>query len=103
MQEIATHYKDDADVAVVTIQTTFEGFNINDFAALEEIAEKYALNIPMGHSGWPNKPSPLLYSYQARGTPWVVIVDRKGNIQFSNFYQKPAESIRLINMLKEEK
>lgn len=102
MQEIAAHFKDDAKVAVVTIQTTFEGFSVNDFAALREIADRYSLTIPMGHSGWPDRPSPILYSYQARGTPWVVIIDKKGLIVFNNFYQKPADSIRLIDSLKKQ-
>ncbi len=102
MQEIAGHYANDTQVAVVTIQTTFEGFSVNDFAALQEIAKRYSLIIPMGHSGWPDRPSPILYSYRARGTPWVVIIDKSGIIKYSNFYQKPADSIRLIEELKKD-
>jgi len=102
LQEIATYYNNDSKVAVVTIQTTFEGFGINNSKVLNQIADKYNLSIPVGHSGWPGKPSPLLYKYAARGTPWVVIIDKSGMIRFSNFYLKPNQSIELIEELKKE-
>jgi hypothetical protein len=102
LQEIASYYSNDPKVAVVTIQTTFEGFGINSFKVLGQIADKYNLTIPIGHSGWPGNPSPLLYKYAARGTPWLVIVDKSGMIRFSNFHLKPSQSKELIEELKKE-
>ena len=102
MQEIASYYKNDSKVAVVTIQTTFEGFGINNSKVLNQIADEYNLSIPVGHSGWPGNPSPLLYKYTARGTPWITIIDKSGMIRFSNFHLKPIQSIKLIEELKKE-
>ena len=102
MQEIASFYADDPEVAVVTIQTTFEGFRINSGQVLNEIAEKYDLTIPIGHNGWQGKPSPLMFEYQARGTPWLVIIDKLGMIRFSDFYLKPARSRKMIEEFKGE-
>ena len=102
MQEIASYYNNDPKVAVVTIQTTFEGFGTNNFKVLRQIANRYNLSIPIGHSGWPGKPSPLLYKYVARGTPWIVIIDKSGMIRFSNFHLKPTQSKELIEELKKE-
>lgn len=102
MQEIASLYQDDPTVAVVTIQTTFEGFGINDVNALSDVAEKYNLTIPIGHNGWSGNPSPLMYRYKTRGTPWVVIIDKYGKIRFSDFFLKPAESRVIIEKLKSE-
>lgn len=102
MQEVAHHYQNDSSVAVVSIQTAFEGFGINSFEALQKIAKQYSLTIPIGHSGWQGKPSPLLYTYGARGTPWVVIIDRAGNIRLNAFYQEPNKSIAFIERLKAE-
>jgi len=67
---------------------------------LTEIAEKYDLTIPIGHNGWQGKPSLLMVEYQARGTPWVVIIDKSGMIRFSDFYLKPAQSRKMIEELK---
>jgi hypothetical protein len=102
LQEIASYYSNDPQVAVVTIQTTFEGFGTNTFSALSQIAEKYNLTIPIGHSGSSGNPSPLLYKYSARGTPWIVIIDKSGRIRFSNFHLNPSRSKELIEELKKE-
>jgi len=102
LQEVASFYNDDPEVAVVTIQTTFEGFGVNNAQVLGEVAVDYDLTIPIGHSGWRGKPSPLLYKYEARGTPWVIIIDKSGMIRFSNFHLKPARSKKLIEELKRE-
>ena len=101
MQEIAAHYQNDKTVAVVTIQTTFEGFGINSREALGEIAAEYDLAIPIGHSGSAGDPSPLMYRYKSRGTPWVVIIDKSGMIRFSNFHLEPHQSRALIEELKQ--
>jgi len=102
LQEIASHYSKDPEVVVVTIQTTFEGFGINNFEALNQIADKYNLSIPIGHSGWAGNPSPMLYRYRAHGTPWLVIIDKSGMIRFGNFHLKPEQSKELIEKLKKE-
>jgi len=86
----------------VTIQTTFEGFDVNNAQVLSEVADDYDLTIPIGHSGWQGKPSPLLYKYEARGTPWIVIIDKSGMIRFSNFHLKPTQSKKMIEELKRE-
>ncbi len=102
MQEIVSSYVDDPEVAVVAIQTTFEGFSINSAQVLHEVAAKYDLSIPIGHNGWAGKPSPLMYKYKTRGTPWIVIIDKSGMIRFSNFFLKPNESRKIIEELKRE-
>lgn len=95
-------YEGDKAVASISIQTTFEGFAINSKGALAKIADKYNLSIPIGHSGWEGRPSPLLYSYRAKGTPWLVIIDKSGNIRFNGYHLKPEKSMALIEMLKQE-
>ena len=103
MQDISDKYAGDSEVAVVSIQTVFEGFGVNSKEALHTIASRYSLAIPLGHNGGPKNPSPLLFSYRARGTPWVVIIDREGKIRYGGFYQPVKESIALIETLKREK
>ena len=102
MREIATHYKNDDQVGVVAIQTTFEGYSVNNFQALQKVARKYNLTIPIGQNGWKGTPSPVMYRYQTRGTPWVVIIDGKGMIRRSDFHYAAEKSIGIIDKLKEE-
>jgi len=100
LQEISSFYQNDPEVAVVAIQTTFEGFEINNAEVLVDIAADYSLTIPLGHNGWKGKPSPLLFDYKARGTPWTVVIDKSGMIRFNNFYLKPEKAIQLIEEFK---
>jgi hypothetical protein len=102
LQEIISNYIDDPHVAIVTIQTTFEGFGVNNAEVLHDVASDYSLSIPVGHNGWQGKPSPLLFDYKARGTPWVVIIDKSGMIRFNNFYLKPEKAMQLIEGLKKD-
>ena len=37
--------------------------------------------------------------YRSGGTPWVVIIDRKGVVRFNNFHNSPKKSIALIDSL----
>jgi len=102
LREIADHYKNDDKVGVVAIQTTFEGFSTNNFQALHQVAVEYNLTVPIGHNGWQGKPSPLMYRYKTRGTPWIVIIDGNGIIRRSDFHYSVDKSIKVMDRLKEE-
>ena len=102
MREISNHYSNDKSVGVVAIQTTFEGFAYNNFQALSRVAKEYGLTIPIGQNGWVGTPSPLIYRYKTRGTPWIVIIDGKGKIRRSDFHYSVEESIRVIDHLKKD-
>jgi hypothetical protein len=102
LQEIADHYKNDSNVSFVAIQTTFEGFSVNNFQILPEVIKEYGLTIPVGQNGWKGSPSPLMYRYKTRGTPWVVIIDGNGIIRRSNFHYSVLDSIQIIDYLKKE-
>ena len=97
------YFKNHEEVGVVGIQTTFEGYFTNNFEALQGIAKEYQLDIPLGHSGWAGKPSPLIKRYQTRGTPWVAIIDRKGQVRVSHFHFEPKQSIAFMEKLLREK
>ncbi len=102
MRDIVNHYKNDNKVSAVAIQTTFEGYSVNNFKALEKVARDYGLTIPIGQNGWQGESSPLMYSYQTRGTPWIVIIDGSGKIRRSDFHYEVEQSIRIIDRLKKE-
>ncbi len=102
LREIDSHFKNSKDVGVVGIQTTFEGFYINDFDALKDIADEYKLTIPLGHNGWSGNPSPLMKRYKTRGTPWVVLIDRKGFVRASHFHFEPDQAIAFMKKLIKE-
>jgi len=58
------------------------------------------LNIPVGQSGRAGLRSELIRSYRTGGTPWTVIIDRKGIVRFNDFAIEPKRAIALIDELQ---
>lgn len=100
LQELTKRFKGQDDVAFIAVQTTFEGFEVNSPDKALETVRKYALDVPVGHSGRANAPSTLMRDYRGGGTPWTVIIDRQGVVRFNDFHITPDEAQRLINQLR---
>lgn len=96
-------YDDDPSVAFVAIQSVFEGFSSNTFEHAQNVASKYELNIPVGHSGNNGVKSPLLRSYRSGGTPWTIIVDPEGTVRYNDFHINVSTATALIEQYKQPK
>ena len=103
LKKMIDKYKNNKDVAFVSIQTVFEGFHTNTPDKIKIIDKKYGLNIPMAQSGKQEgdvkKRSPLMKKYRTRGTPWTIIIDKEGVVKFNGFHIKPDEAEKVINGL----
>ncbi len=95
-------YDDAEDVAFVAVQTVFEGFSTNTARRAWETARQFDLDIPVGHDGKAGVGSVLMRRYRTGGTPWVVIIDKKGTVRFNDFHITPANAQRLIEQLRAE-
>ncbi len=85
------------------MQTVFEGFDVNDADAGKRSADKFGLTIPIGHDNGPAKDgSTLMRRYRAGGTPWTVIIDKRGKVRANAFFIGPKKSVRTINHLLSE-
>lgn len=102
LQKIIEHFGDDPAVGIVAIQTTFEGFGTNTFERAKEVARRYDLDIPVGQSGEPDKPSVFMRAYRSGGTPWTVIVGPDGIVRYNGFHIQPDAAIERIEKLKPE-
>ena len=102
LRKIIDRYADDPEVGIVAVQTVFEGFDANTPEKAEETAAKYALDIPVGHSGSSREPSALMRAYRTGGTPWTVIIDKNGTVRYNGFHIRPEQAINLIGDLKKE-
>lgn len=100
LQLLIDRFAGDPDVAFVAIQTTFEGFASNTSERAKEMAERYELDIPIGHDGDRHTGSVLMRRYQTGGTPWTVIIDRDGVVRFNQFFLEYPDAVKLIEHLK---
>ena len=99
LQKLTRYYKANDQVTFVAVQTTFEGFFTNTFEGAQKIAERYQLKIPFGQSGSSGQLSQLMVNYRTGGTPWSIVIDRNGIVQFNDFHIYEADAIRLIDRL----
>ena len=102
LQALVKEYEDNDDVVFVAVQTVFEGFTTNSRDKVRDTQKRYKLDIPMGHDPgshspqtWPN----VMFNYRSGGTPWVVVIDRKGVVRYNDFHIRPEQAVRLINGL----
>jgi len=102
LKKIIGRYGDDPGVAIVAVQTTFEGFASNGLDDARRVADRYELSIPIGQSGTRDEPSQLMARYRTGGTPWTIVIDREGVVRFNDFHIKPEAAFELIDRLKKE-
>ncbi|MCH9023970.1 MAG: TlpA family protein disulfide reductase [candidate division Zixibacteria bacterium] len=102
LQKLIAAYEDNKNVSFVAVQTTFEGYHTNTFESAKRTAKQYELNIPIGHSGTAGKRSQLMRDYRTGGTPWTVIIDQKGVVQYNDFHIKVAQATDLIDNILED-
>lgn len=99
LAKLIDHFKNNDNVAFLAVQTVFEGFNTNTPPRAKETADRYHLAIPIGHSGSAQHPSTFMSRYRTGGTPWTVIIDRRGRVRYNDFHLKPEAGITLIEEL----
>jgi len=105
LQQVAGKYQDDDSVKFVVFQTVFEDRKdspVNTFENLKKIAARYKLTMPFAQSGSHEDKSKVMRAYKTRGTPWTMIIDKKGVIRYSSFRLTPDGAARLIEKLKAE-
>jgi hypothetical protein len=94
LQKLAKHYEGNDGIVFLAIQTAFEGFLDNTPDKLPVTAKKFELKIPMGHyTKVPAFPG-VSGAYKPGGTPWWVIIDRKGIVEYNGFILNEEEAIK---------
>lgn len=100
LQTLQQQFANDDHVAFVVVQTTFEGHTQNGADQLLPTADRYGLKIPFGQSEGDSGTPDIMYKYRTGGTPWVVLIDKQGQVVFNDFHITPtdaAEAIRHLN------
>jgi thiol-disulfide isomerase/thioredoxin len=103
LKETREELGDAEDVAFVAIQTVFEGHSANTLARGLADMESFGLEgIPFGHAGGEDEGrSPaIMRSYRSGGTPWTVIIDKRGRVRFNGFRIEPAKALALVQELR---
>ena len=94
LQKLTKHYEGNDGIVFLAVQTAFEGFLDNTPDKLPVTAKNFELTIPIGHytkvPGFPG----VSGSYKPGGTPWWVIIDRNGMVEYNGFILNEEEAIK---------
>ncbi len=94
LQKLVNHYAGNDGIVFLAVQTAFEGFLDNTPDKLPLTAEKFGLKIPIGHyTKVPEFPG-VSGTYKPGGTPWWVIIDRMGMVEYNGFILNEEEAIK---------
>ena len=101
LQHLTRHYANNPEVAFVAVQTTFEGYSVNTFDKAKTTMAQYQLTIPTGQSGGKEAGSELMRTYRTGGTPWTIIIDKKGVVRYNHFHIDTEQAIQFIDQLRQ--
>ena len=103
LRAVYVRYADHDDVALLAVQTTFEGHSTNTAAKALEAVKDHGLEVPVGHAEGEGESTPsLMLAYRTGGTPWTVIIDRQGLVRFNGFSIDPSSAADAVEELLTE-
>ena len=103
LQALAETFGNGDRVALLAVQTVFEGKYTNTPDKLRKNQLEYGLAIPMAHDGGEGNLRGLpqtMIDYRSGGTPWTVIIDPDGKVVYNNFHIDVHQAIDLIRSLR---
>ncbi len=99
LKNLVERYKGNDEIVFLAIQTAFEGFLDNTPDKLKVTAEKFELTIPFGHNIKAPEFPGISGAYKPRGTPWWVIIDREGIVEYNGSILNEEEAIKGLEKL----
>lgn len=100
LNEVKAHYAQNRDVNFLAIQTVFEGFESNTLETAALTAERHNLTFPIGHdANLDGRFSQVMQDYRSGGTPWTVLIDKKGVVRFNDFHAEAPQMVEIIDTL----
>ena len=105
LQTLSETFGNDDHVALLAVQTVFEGKHTNTQDKLRKNQIDYRLAIPMAHDGGEGNPRGMpqtMIDYRSGGTPWTVIIDPAGKVVYNQFHIDVHQAIDLIRSLRRD-
>lgn len=97
---ISERFSADERIALLAVQTVFEGFESNTEDKVFETQRRHNLKLPMAHDrGTESEPSRVMQIYRATGTPWFVIIDKESVVRLNGFLMLEKQVISHLESL----
>ena len=101
-KQLHARFADDPMVQFLAIQTPFRNFEANTRQAGIRMFNVMNVDIPLSHDGSAEKRTVTYDAYRAPGTPWIVVIDKRGVVRFNDSRLPVEDGRELIAKLKME-
>jgi hypothetical protein len=94
------------DVVMFHLQTVWEGQHANKPETHSRIAKQFKIGVPIGYDAHVDgaRVSITMQRYSTGGTPWTIVIDKKGVVRFSAITPADVGQLtKLIDKLRKEK
>ena len=103
MKKLEDRYEKAKDVVLFHVQTVFEGHETNTPERGPRETKKYFIDVPVGYDAHVDgdKTSVFMRQFGTGGTPWSIIIDKKGIVRFNEVTPKTEDKlVPLIEQLR---
>ena len=105
-KRLEDHYAKTADVVSFHLQTVWEGQHANKPETHKRIADHFKIKSPIGYDSHVDgaRTSLVMTQYSTGGTPWTIVIDKKGIVRFSAVTPVDVSQLTtLIDKLRKQK
>jgi hypothetical protein len=90
------------DVVFFHVQTVFEGFKTNTPERGPKEAKGKGIEVPVGYDARADgeRVSGIMSQYGTGGTPWTIVIDKKGQVRHSAVTPDAKTLSKLIDKLR---
>lgn len=99
LQKLVKEFEGEKEIIFLAIQTPFENYTSNSELRLKPTAEKFDLKIPFGHLAKTKDQYSINVAYETGGTPWWVVIDKEGIVEFNGYTMDPEIGIANLKKL----
>ena len=90
---------DAKDVVFFHLQTVWEGQHANKPETHAAVANRFGIKVPIGYDAHVDgaRTSITMRRFATGGTPWTIVIDKKGVVRFNAF--TPEDAARLLDLI----
>ncbi|MEM8884154.1 MAG: hypothetical protein AAGD14_08810 [Planctomycetota bacterium] len=94
-KKIADAFRRAKDVVPFHLQTVWEGQATNKPEANHRVAKQFGIDVPIGYDAHVDgaKLSIFMTQYRTGGTPWTVVIDKRGRVAFNAATPRSADAL----------
>lgn len=102
-KELEKQFAKSKDVVLFHLHTVWEAENVNTPERGEREVKDHGIKVPFAYDGHVDghRTSVFMHTFGTGGTPWSVVIDKKGKVRFNGVTpQKPEQLVELVEKLK---